>query len=258
MHQFNTYKRNNIYYVRFKDPASGKWLSGISTGETEERAALATIYGWSRDGIPSRSDRTPESLVSTKGLIDRLRTAEMEDVDVESIIKVLADRGAIQSAVFSTDADRGPVGAFLEVPLEEYLLWFWDFDQSAYVANKIAHGHSIGRTHCDTRIRFVKKHWVPWLRENPTTLASATRATIDSFSLQLGKKDLSPQTKNHILTAGTAAFTYAFDTRIIRENPVAGISFYSTCHQKRGVLTQKKRADYLPLSGRATRPDWRI
>lgn len=82
MRQFNLYRRGKTYYCRFKNPDTGSWLSGISTGETEESAALATVYGLEKHGIPSRGDRSVSSVVSVRTIIDQLKTAELRSGSV--------------------------------------------------------------------------------------------------------------------------------------------------------------------------------
>jgi len=238
MRHFNLYRRGKIFYVRFKDEITDKWLSAISTGETDERAALATVYGWERDGIPSKGNRSPDSVISTRRLIDGLRGAELADSEVRQILDIFRVRGYLISAVLPGDRDLGPVGEFLNRPLEAYLEWFWDYEKSSYIQNKLRHGHSMGRTHCAERQGYVRNHWKPWLRDNPVTLAGTTRVTIDRFSAHLSGKGLSSQTKNHLLTTVTAALTYAYDVRVLPENPAAGITFYSVNHVKRGTLSQ--------------------
>jgi len=237
MRQFNLYQRGSTFYVRFKDESTGKYLSGISTGETSERAALATVYGWERDGIPTRDGRSPDSITDTRRLIDKLRTADLSENEARTIVGILNDRGFLASAVLTGDRDAGPVGDYLSRPLADYLAWFWDYDRSPYVQNKLRHGHAITRTHCENRLQYVRTHWKPWIESHPVTLAETTRATLDAFSAHLAGKALAPQTRNHILTAGTAALSYAHDVKAIRDNPADGLTFYSVTHAKRGTLT---------------------
>lgn len=237
MRRFSLFKRGNVFYVRLKDESTGKWSARISTGETEENAALATVYGWERDGIPSRDGRSTDSVAATRRIIDQLRTSQLSSEEARSIIDILSNRGLIVSAVLTGSVEDGPVAGYLNRPLAEYLEWFWDYDHSAYVKGKQQHGHSITRTHCDNRLRHIRNHWEPWLRTRNITLATMSRAVFDSFSAHIAAKGLASQTLNHILTAGTAALSYAYDVRAIRENPVDGIMFYSVTHAKRGTLT---------------------
>ncbi|MFW6368610.1 MAG: hypothetical protein ACOCZ9_02625 [Spirochaetota bacterium] len=57
MRQFDLYRRNGDFYVRFEDSATAKGSSRVSTGEREESAAMAAAYGRERDGIPPRARR---------------------------------------------------------------------------------------------------------------------------------------------------------------------------------------------------------
>ncbi len=237
MRQFNLYRRGQIFYCRFKDETTGKWLSGISTGETERNAAMAQVAFWERFGIPERGNRSPDSITETRRIIDKLKTADLSPNEAQAVVDLLTDRGFIAAAVMTGERDAGPVAAFLNRPLEEYLLWFWNFDESEYIRGKLRHGHSMTRTHCDNRQRHVRNHWTPWLREHPVTLAATTRATIDAFSAHLAEKDLAAQTRNHILTTATGPLSYAFGVGAIPDNPARGVTFYSVKHTKRGTLT---------------------
>ena len=250
MRRFNLYRRgkSGVFYCRFFDESTKKWQSGISTGETDERAALATVYGWERDGIPSRDDRSVESVTGTRRLLDQLRTADLGETEARSVLSLLRDRGYVVSAIVAGDIDAGPVGDYLDRPLVEYLEWIWDYDRSPYVENKIRHGHSIGRTHCAGRLSTIRNHWRPWLDSHPVTLAATTRATLDAFSAHLADKDLSAQTKNHILTTGTAALSYAHDVRAIPDDPARGLTFYSGKSAKRGTLTEDEVKKLFSLS----------
>ena len=237
MRPFNLYRRGRIYYCRFKDEYLNKWSSGISTGESNKNAAYAVVFSWERDGIPQHNNRSPEGLISTRRIVDTLRTADITSNEVDSILTILRDRGLIVTAIRPGQTDVGPLVEFLEKPLLEYLTWFWDYDTSEYVANKRRHGHAITRTHCNNRKSSVLRHWGPWLKKNPVTLVTTTRNTLDRFSAYIAEKGLSTQSCNHLLTAATAALSYAYDMRAISQNPAEGITFYSVKHEKRGTLT---------------------
>ncbi|MDA3941882.1 MAG: hypothetical protein PF693_21645 [Spirochaetia bacterium] len=54
--RFYFYKRKEIYYVRFRNPFTGKILPGKSTGTDDREKAVYIAQKWLHEGIP-QSDR---------------------------------------------------------------------------------------------------------------------------------------------------------------------------------------------------------
>jgi len=236
MRRFSFYTRGKTFYVRFWDEETKSYTPGMSTRETSEKAAYAAVYHYEKHGeLPGRAGDI-EDRVTVHRIIKQMRSADLDPSDAERIVEVLKDRGLIVSAVLPGDRDAGPVGEYLTRSLADFLEWFWNYDGSPYVQNKLRHGHSMTREHCENRRRNVRVHWKPWIEKHPVTLAETTRATLDAFSAHLAEKDISPQTRNHVLTAATAALSYAHDVKAIPDNPADGITFYSVKHAKRGTL----------------------
>ena len=228
MRQFNLYRRGNVFYCRFKDETTGKWLSGISTGETDERAAMATVYGWERDGIPSRDHRTVESVTGTRRLIDQLRTADLSKSDAERIVDVLRDRGLIVSTV----TFAGSAGS---EPFIDFLTRFWSWDDSPYVKEKRSRGQAIGRSRCYQLSTLVGKYWTPAFPPS-VLLSELTRDSIRSFADSLADYEITNLTRNHILNAGFIALRWAAANGVIPSDPSAGLPLYAGDAKKRGVL----------------------
>jgi integrase len=230
MRQFSLYKRGNTFYVRFKDETTGKYLSGISTGETNERAAMATVYGWERDGIPTRDGRSPDSITDTRRLIEKIRTADLSASEARSIVDILTERGFLSSAVLTgTAASR---------TLADYLREFWDYDRSPYVKEKLAHRQSIGRKHCYTMARHVKNWWTPFFPD--TALGELSREDVRAFSLSLADAAITDGSRLHIMTAGTTALRWAVNNGLISSDPSHGIARYAGPGKRRDVLTAEE------------------
>jgi integrase len=230
MRQFNLYMRGDTFYVRFKDESTGKYSSGISTGEKSRQAAMATIYGWERDGVPSRGGRTIDSISATRRLIDKLRTAELDIKEVRSILDILSDRGFVASATLSgTPAAR---------TLIDFLREFWDYDRSPYVKEKLAHRQRIGRKHCYTMRREVEKWWLPFFGNQ--LLGDVSRDQIRAFSLSLSDADIMDGTRLHIMNAGTKALRWATHNGLIGNDPSQGIARYAGPGRRRGILTDEE------------------
>ena len=147
-----------------------------------------------------------------------------------SIIKVLKERNLIQDAILKAENAE---------TLANFLLNFWDYDNSPYVREKKAHGHSIGRRHCYDMLLHVNNHWIPYFKGKQ--LLAVKRINIKAFSLYLSEtKNLKPKTINNILGAGTVALKWAFNNEIIPVNPVKGLVKFSGKHKERGILTREE------------------
>jgi integrase len=234
MRHFNLYRRGNVFYCRFKDETTGKYLSGISTGETDERAAMATVALWERDGIDTRDGRTVESVTGTKRLIDLLRTAEIGPTDAAAIVDVLRDRGFVTTATLT--------GAVQSEPFIDFLTRFWDWKSSPYVKEKRSRGQSIGKRRCEEMGYRIAKYWKPGF---PSTvlLSELTRPMLRDFADNLADHDISNQTRNHILNAGFIALRWATLNGVIPSDPSDGLPLYATDAKKRGILdTDELRA----------------
>jgi hypothetical protein len=91
--RFNLYRRGKIYYVRYWDEKTQSYASGKSTGETDERAAMATAAHWDKYGFPDGS--SPQSVTDIHAILETARTAPLEPVHVQKLVSILADRGML-------------------------------------------------------------------------------------------------------------------------------------------------------------------
>ena len=227
MGPFNLYRRGKIFYCRFKDETTGKFSSGISTGESDRNAAMATVYGWERDGIPTRDGRSPVSVTETRRIVERLRVSDLSERDVRSIVSTFIERGFLESAVFT--------GSPSSRKLIDYLQEFWDYERSPYVKEKLAHRQRISRKHCYTMARHVKNWWTPYFPQ--IALGELTRENVRDFSLSLSEADIADATRTHIMSAGLTALRWAANNQLISSDPTHGIMRYSGVGKRRDVLT---------------------
>lgn len=227
MRQFNLYQKRGIWYCRFKDESTNKWLSAVSTGERDRRAAEATVYGWERFGMPERDGRPVESVTGTKRLIAQLRTADMGATDARAIVSLLKERGFVTAATLADTKESEP---FID-----YLTRFWNHDQSEYVREKQSRGQSIGKRRCTEMGYRVSRYWAPAFPP-AVRLAEVTRDRLRTFADSLAAHEISNQTKNHVLNAGFIALRWAARNGLIPADPSDGLPMYATDARKRGVL----------------------
>lgn len=227
MRQFNLYQKRGIWYCRFKDETTNTWLSAVSTGERDRRAAEATVYGWERFGMPERDGRPVDSVTGTKRLIAQLRTADMGATDARAIVALLKERGFITAATLADTKESEP---FIE-----YLTRFWDHDRSDYVREKQSRGQSIGKRRCTEMGYRVSRYWKPAFP--PTIrLAELTRDRLRTFADSLASYEISNQTRNHVLNAGFIALRWAARNGLIPADPADGLPMYASDARQRGVL----------------------
>lgn len=225
--RFSLHRRKGIYYVQFWNPETGKYTTAKSTKVPTKNEATGIVMRWLNDGIPfADSRRTLRQSLQVDTIFNAIRIADLTATEAERIVEILKERELLNA---STAADKGE-------KLISFLTTFWDFDRSPYVKEKRAFGHSIGRRHCYDMRKQVSNHWAGFFNTD-RTLASTTRSDLNDFTVWLSEKGLAAKTKKNIVLAGTVALNWAFENRMITENPAQGLRKFSGQQTKRGVLT---------------------
>jgi hypothetical protein len=137
-----------------------------------------------------------------------------------------------------------------------FLYEFFDFDKSAYVRDRLAHGHSIGQRYCYESAALIRGYWAPAFKGR--TLGSITRADLKAFSLSLPAEKLAGY-KNNILNAGLVPLGWAFAEGMIPADIGSGFERYAGKSGKRGVLSVEEAAalfDRPCMTGRTKRATW--
>lgn len=122
-------------------------------------AATMVVYEWQRNGIPEPGSgvrRSVSTTIDVETIIETIRKAKLTPGDTERVAEALKDRGLIEIAVVKA----GPGSERFAV----FLARFWDYDESPYVWEKLAHGHRIGRRHCYNMTLWFKLYWPAILR----------------------------------------------------------------------------------------------
>jgi len=244
--QWSMYRRNGIYYAQIKNEQTGKYLSGRSTGKTNKQDAVIVVAGWLRDGIPEPGEPTRKSthtVTAIDTVLNAIRTADLTIHDTERILEALKTRGLVHSAVVA-----GTKGS---EPLLDYLIRFWDYDTSPYVADKISHNQSIGRAHCRESANRVRRYWGPEFEGK--RLGEVTKSDLRQFGKKLSSSGVSTATVNRAMVAGTVALRWAAENGLIEVNPAAGLMHYSERPKKRGILSPEEAKALFELKWRDER-----
>ncbi len=232
--RFSLYRRGSVWYVQFYNPHTRKYLSGRSTGESNRNAALLIVAEWLRDGLPepARGSRRLRELLDLDLALSIIRRAPLTPDDAERLVRILEDRQLIEDTVIKAGPGSEPFTGFLER--------FWDYEQSPYVRERLAHGQRISRRHCyDARNR-LDFYWRPYFGKEKR-LSEIHKSDLGAFSLWLKEeKELKANTINNVISVGTVALRWAAINELIPVNPAEGLMTFSGKPAKRGVLTDSE------------------
>ena len=168
-------RHGDIWYARIVDQKTGEQLSAISTGQSDRDLAVMTVSRWFVEGLPkikTKPQRPVSEAITVNRLFNILEDIEITNVEAERIMTILKQRGLLKKIKEAEEKD-----------LITYLLDFYNYETSPYVREKLAHGQSIGRTHCKDSIFRVKGYWKKYFGSR--TLSSITREDLRDFSLSL-------------------------------------------------------------------------
>jgi hypothetical protein len=138
--KFYLHTRKGIFYACLVNQTTGLPMSARSTGERDRDAALVVVAGWLKDGLPGKDGRRRkvETQFDLDGILRGIRKAELDSDGALAIVNALKARGLID--IGAVPAGKGSVN------FVDFLLEFFDYDKSAYVKDRRAHGQ-IGRAH---------------------------------------------------------------------------------------------------------------
>jgi integrase len=231
MRRFSLYRRGRFWYVQFFNPETRKYLSGLSTGETNRTAAEHAVDEWLRTGVPqlARGKRGVQGLLEVGTALSIIRREHLTFEDAERIVDVLRERELIETTIVKAGPGSEPLITFLER--------FWNYDLSPYVRERVAHGQRIGKRHCYDAAIWIRTYWKPQFG-GELRLGEVRKSDLSAFSLLLTEKGLQPHTINNILNAGTVALRWARTNEIIATDPSLGLMRFSGKSAKKGILTE--------------------
>jgi integrase len=152
--------------------------------------------------------------------------------DCEYICKELQRRGLLVSYVQAQSRAA--------VPLTDFLLNFWDHDNSRYIKEKQRKGQGLSRNYTVGQIRAVESYIVPFFRGR--LLGELTRRDIESFVDFMAEKPLSAGRKNKIIHALTVPLKWAYNKEMTDRDLTAGIIWFSGKSAERQILTPETAA----------------
>jgi len=227
---FSVFKRANrpCYSVKFKNEATGGYYPAISTRQKTEAEAMKTAFAWLRDGIPQK--RTPLKVqdLSFKDTARKVKTK----VEAEILLEEMKRMGWIKSYVLTETLAAQNFTTFLSE--------FWDWNKSAYIAEKRRKNHGIHRAHCIRQGQAATLYWEPFFKGR--ILGDIAATDIDAFINHMGSKAISAARKNSVILAGTKPLRWAFSKGKIETDPTRGHIMFSGEGKEQKILSPASAA----------------
>jgi len=130
------------------------------------------------------------------------------------------------------------------VSFVQYLTDFWDYEKSDYIRDRIAHGYRSSKAYaigCQQRIKSTLSDYF-----GDKKLNCITKEDLKELSKLLYNKGLATSTINQMLLICKTPLKYAFNEKIIPDNPCLGLIKFSVINKKRGILTDREVTAIFP------------
>ncbi|MDR0473623.1 MAG: integrase, partial [Treponema sp.] len=229
-------RKNGIYYVEFIDKANGEKLSARSTGETDHVKAQVKAELWKVNGLPTGRLKKPRPIAEAAGIeavIRAIRKSELNSDDALRVVATLKSMGLIDIAAVK-NTGRGAV----------HFVWFlenfWNYDESPYIRDKLAHGYRFSRRYAHECLKRVNSELKPYFGDKK--LNCVTTDDLKKLSNQLADRGLATSTINQTVLICCTPLKWAFNEKIIPANPAIGLTKFSITNKERGILTEAEAA----------------
>jgi hypothetical protein len=213
--------KNGIYYAEFVDLEKQVKTVTRSTGKTNRKEAEIQCEYWLKHGFPTDDEKKPRTINEIAGLasiLKAIRKADLNADDAIAIVEALEKLNLIDiAAVKNTGA-----GA---VKFIDFLKKFWDFDESPYIQDRLAHGYRFTKHYahgCQNRVKSTLKDFF-----EDKKLNCVTTADLKALSKNLADEGRSTSTINQMLLICCTPLKWAFNKKIIPVNPVIGLTKFS-------------------------------
>jgi integrase len=229
-------RHNGIFYAELVTP-EGRKLTARSTGKITRDEALLVVVEWLKNGVPTGKKRNPrpvDTVMGFDGILRAIRKADLNDDEAIRIVNSLQNRGLIDIVAVKATG-RGAV------PLVQFLENFWDYDNSAYIKDRLSHGYRFSRRYAHECKKRLKSDIVPFFKDKK--LSCVTTEDLKTLSNRLDDRGLSTSTINQILLIVCTPLKWAFNEKIIPANPVIGLTRFSITNKERGVLSEAEAAE---------------
>jgi integrase len=225
---FSVFKRSGrpCYAVQFRDMATGTYAPAVSTGQTSKEAAILKAIEWQpAGGKPKKGGGATGA--KRHAVKTALKSLDLDREGADLIIGELKRQGLIKSAVIAGDRQ--------DVDLGEYLLNFWTWGKSDYLAEKLRKNHGIHKPHVRASRLAIEGYWAPAFEGK--LLGDVTREDVKAFIKTFENKGIGAGRKNGIIRAGLTALSYAYREGLIEKDVAVRHVLFSGQTPERAILT---------------------
>lgn len=210
-----------FYYVRLRNEETGKFLSWVSTKETNYNRALRAA--WEIYNNSAKSDK-----LKKLSFYDTIKKSKYTEEDVEFFLEDFKRKGFIVSYVKNDNSEASKDAL-------QWLLDFWNPEKSDYLKEKSRKGQTVHKKHTLNSAAFIKKYWTDILQSKK--LGEISRNDIQKQFNKLDDLELNGNTKNHIIRAVLTPIKWAFNNELLQKDISRGWSMYKVEYKKRQILT---------------------
>lgn len=133
---------------------------------------------------------------------------------------------------------NGTLCAQRSLSFGQYAADFFNYDTSPYIQRKLRRGFTYSRTYAALEQGQLRLHILPFFADYK--IDEIDNHVIDSFIDRLLDKGLSRTSVNHILKLLNIIFKYAWEHRIIENNPMLTIKMLKNDTREKGLFTQQE------------------
>ena len=254
MRQFYLGRNSSGYYrVYFIDPVTGLRDSGKSTHTKDKVEATMIATSWLQNGAPecrsnSRAFSNPPSLIpiNLKNMVEHL-----SETDARTVYSLISEKfgftSTLSQSTKSQEQSKTKSQNETGIKLCEFLLTFWDFENSEFIKRYLAKGKQMSKKHADNMKSLAKNYWLPYFGEDKLVQDLDEEELEDFFFYLFSERGLKGGTVNKAINCGSRAMRYLFEKRRISVNPMAGVERYGTDELKRGIPTETEVKALLSL-----------
>lgn len=146
----------------------------------------------------------------------------LSEDDARIVFSLLTDRFGFSSTLSpSTKSQTQLKSSHAQekgIKLSEFLLDFWDYENSEFIKRYLAKGKQISRKHADNMKSLAKNYWFPYFGEDKFVQDLDEEELEDFFFYLFSERGLKGGTVNKAINCGSRAMRYLFEKRKISVN----------------------------------------
>ena len=249
-----TKNEHGYYRACFVNQQTGVVTVAKSTHTKNKTEAMMIATDWYKNGVPkgTTNSRTPFLQNQSSGLNLKNLVARLTDKEAFELYSLLNSKLNLSETTLSTGSDSTIKTFKKRIPttrikLYEFMLNFWDYDNSEFIQRYIAHGNNMTKGHAKNMQSLVRNYWLPYFGKD-MFVDELDKTMLDDFFFYLYReKGLKGGTVNKAINCGSRAMRYLYENHKIPENPMAGVERFNPNQLERGIPTETEVRQLLNL-----------